>query len=103
MPNSLTGGQVPPRALDTVGLVDQGLGNAGTAGSAPTLEEGDTDPWALPQLKDTGQSWKELSVTGRALQVVVGVLKACGLLGGLYLFICSLDILSSAFQLLGSE
>lgn len=45
----------------------------------------------------------ELSVTGRALQVVVGVLKACGLLGGLYLFICSLDILSSAFQLLGSE
>ncbi|XP_020936843.1 sodium-dependent phosphate transport protein 2C isoform X2 [Sus scrofa] len=103
MPNSLTGGQVPPRALDTVGLVDQGLGNAGTAGSAPTLEEGDTDPWALPQLKDTGQSWKELSVTGRALQVVVGVLKACGLLGGLYLFICSLDILSSAFQLLGSK
>lgn len=42
-------------------------------------------------------------MTGRALQVVVGVLKACGLLGGLYLFICSLDILSSAFQLLGSE
>uniref|UniRef100_A0A8C2SIH2 Solute carrier family 34 member 3 n=1 Tax=Capra hircus TaxID=9925 RepID=A0A8C2SIH2_CAPHI len=28
---------------------------------------------------------------------------ACGLLGGLYLFICSLDILSSAFQLLGSK
>lgn len=35
MPNSLTGGQVPPRALDTVGLVDQGLGNAGI--SSPSV------------------------------------------------------------------
>uniref|UniRef100_A0A8C3X1I1 Solute carrier family 34 member 3 n=1 Tax=Catagonus wagneri TaxID=51154 RepID=A0A8C3X1I1_9CETA len=103
MSNSLSGGQVPPCALDTVGLADQGLGNAGTAGSAPALEDGDTDPWALPQLKDTGQPWKELSVAGRVLQGVTGVLKACGLLGGLYIFICSLDILSSAFQLLGSK
>lgn len=31
---------------------------AGTSGSAPILEDGDVDPWALPQLKDTGQSWK---------------------------------------------
>lgn len=45
----------------------------------------------------------ELSAAGRALRVLTGFLKACGLLGGLYLFICSLDILSSAFQLLGSE
>uniref|UniRef100_A0A452DZB7 Solute carrier family 34 member 3 n=1 Tax=Capra hircus TaxID=9925 RepID=A0A452DZB7_CAPHI len=40
---------------------------------------------------------------GPALRVLTGFLKACGLLGGLYLFICSLDILSSAFQLLGSK
>ncbi|XP_045878746.1 sodium-dependent phosphate transport protein 2C isoform X4 [Meles meles] len=58
MPNSLTGGQVPPPTLDTVGLVDRSLGNAGTSGSAPVLEEGEVDPWDLPQLKDTGQSWK---------------------------------------------
>lgn len=45
----------------------------------------------------------ELSTAGRVLRVLVGFLKACGLLGGLYLFICSLDILSSAFQLLSSE
>ena len=44
----------------------------------------------------------ELSAAGRVLRVLVGFLKACGLLGGLYLFICSLDILSSAFQLLSS-
>ncbi|XP_045878748.1 sodium-dependent phosphate transport protein 2C isoform X6 [Meles meles] len=103
MPNSLTGGQVPPPTLDTVGLVDRSLGNAGTSGSAPVLEEGEVDPWDLPQLKDTGQSWKELSVAGRVLRVVIGFLKACGLLGNLYLFICSLDILSSAFQLLSSK
>ncbi|XP_061055544.1 sodium-dependent phosphate transport protein 2C isoform X3 [Eubalaena glacialis] len=58
MPNSLTCAQAPPATLDTVGLVDQRLGNAGTSGSAPILEDGDVDPWALPQLKDTGQSWK---------------------------------------------
>lgn len=45
----------------------------------------------------------ELSSAGRALRVAVSFLKVCGLLGCLYLFICSLDILSSAFQLLGSE
>uniref|UniRef100_A0A8C0CHZ1 Solute carrier family 34 member 3 n=1 Tax=Balaenoptera musculus TaxID=9771 RepID=A0A8C0CHZ1_BALMU len=38
-----------------------------------------------------------------ALRVVAGFLKGCGLLGSLYLFICSLDTLSSAFQLLGSK
>ncbi|XP_068409767.1 sodium-dependent phosphate transport protein 2C isoform X2 [Eschrichtius robustus] len=103
MPNSLTCAQAPPATLDTVGLVDQRLGNAGTSGSSPILEDGDVDPWALPQLKDAGQSWKELSTAGRVLQVVAGFLKACGLLGSLYLFICSLDTLSSAFQLLGSK
>nr|XP_030694053.1 sodium-dependent phosphate transport protein 2C isoform X3 [Globicephala melas] len=103
MPSSLTCAQDPPATLDTVGLVDQRLGNAGTSGSAPILEDGDVDPWALPQLKDTGQSWKELSMAGRVLQGAADFLKACGLLGSLYLFICSLDILSSAFQLLGSK
>ncbi|XP_057575867.1 sodium-dependent phosphate transport protein 2C isoform X4 [Hippopotamus amphibius kiboko] len=103
MPNPLTSGQAPPATLDTVGLVDQRLGDAGPSGSASILEDGDTDPWALPQLKDTSQSWKELSVAGRVLHVAIGFLKACGLLGSLYLFICSLDILSSAFQLLGSK
>lgn len=103
MPSSLTDGQVPPGTLDTVGLVDRSLGNAGTSSSAPVLEKGDMDPWALPQLKDTGQSWKELSVASRVQRVAIGFLKACGLLGNLYLFICSLDILSSAFQLLGSK
>uniref|UniRef100_A0A4X2KG56 Solute carrier family 34 member 3 n=1 Tax=Vombatus ursinus TaxID=29139 RepID=A0A4X2KG56_VOMUR len=71
---------------------------------APDLEEeGETDPWALPQLKASGRSWKELSWAGRLRHVVIGVLKGFALLGLLYLFICSLDILSSAFQLLSSK
>lgn len=46
----------------------------------------------------------ELSAAGRVRRVLLGLLKACGLLlGSLYLFVCSLDTLSSAFQLLGSE
>ncbi|XP_075418579.1 sodium-dependent phosphate transport protein 2C [Tenrec ecaudatus] len=100
MSSPLTGGQAPHLAVH---MVDKSLENAGGFGSTLALDSGETDPWALPELKDTSQSWTELSVAGRVRRVVVGVLKACGILGNLYLFICSLDILSSAFQLLGSK
>ncbi|KAL4691659.1 hypothetical protein H8957_003225 [Semnopithecus entellus] len=103
MPSSLPGSQVPHPTLDAVDLVDRTLRNEATSSSAPVLEEGDTDPWALSQLKDTSQPWKELGVAGRLSRVAGGVFKACGLLGSLYFFICSLDVLSSAFQLLGSK
>ncbi|KAG8518624.1 Sodium-dependent phosphate transport protein 2C [Galemys pyrenaicus] len=103
MPDSLVGGRAPQPPGDTVGLADQSVRSAGVSGSAPVLEEGDADPWALPQLKGTGQAWKELSTAGRVRRVAVGFLKVCGILGSLYLFICSLDILSSAFQLVGSK
>ncbi|XP_035120140.2 sodium-dependent phosphate transport protein 2C isoform X5 [Callithrix jacchus] len=103
MPSSLPGSQVPHPTLDAVDLVDRTLRNTGTSSSAPVLQEGDTDPWALPQLKDTSQPWKELPIASRLRLVAGNLLKACGLLGCLYLFICSLDVLSSAFQLLGSR
>ncbi|KAK2120803.1 hypothetical protein P7K49_002189 [Saguinus oedipus] len=45
----------------------------------------------------------ELRTASRLRLVAGNLLKACGLLGCLYLFICSLDVLSSAFQLLGSR
>lgn len=102
MPNSLAGDQILHPTLDTVDLVDRSLRNAGTSSSAPGLEKGDTDPWAFPQLKDTGQL-KEISMASKLRRVVINFLKVCGLLGSLYFFICSLDILSSAFQLLGSK
>ncbi|XP_056394436.1 sodium-dependent phosphate transport protein 2C [Hyla sarda] len=61
------------------------------------------DPWALPELQPSGPSWRELNTKQRVKRVVFGVVKACLLIGFLYLFICSLDVLSSAFQLVGSK
>ncbi|XP_063100113.1 sodium-dependent phosphate transport protein 2C isoform X2 [Cavia porcellus] len=102
MPNSFAGGQVPHPTLSTINLVDSSLRNAGTSSSAPVLEEGSMKPWAFLQLKDTGKP-KESSMAARMQRLTIGFLKACGLLGSLYFFICSLDILSSGFQLLGSR
>lgn len=53
MPHPLTGGPAPPAPLDTVGLVDQRLGNAGTRdpgsqpppASLPTLLAPDSSHW----------------------------------------------------------
>ncbi|KAJ4946048.1 hypothetical protein JOQ06_023723 [Pogonophryne albipinna] len=69
----------------------------------PQLENREEDPWDLPELKDTGVSWSDLDSKGKTLRVLTGVLKAVMLLGFLYIFICSLDLLSSAFQLVGGK
>lgn len=61
------------------------------------------DPWDLPELKDGGIPWSALDTKGKVLRVLVSVLKIVLLLGFLYMFICSLDILSSAFQLVGGK
>lgn len=45
----------------------------------------------------------ELDTKGKIMRVLTGILKLALLLGFLYLFICSLDVLSSAFQLVGGE
>uniref|UniRef100_A0A665X0U5 Sodium-dependent phosphate transport protein 2B-like n=1 Tax=Echeneis naucrates TaxID=173247 RepID=A0A665X0U5_ECHNA len=46
---------------------------------------------------------KTLDTKGKVLRVLVSVGKLALLLGFLYMFICSLDILSSAFQLVGGK
>uniref|UniRef100_UPI0037E81725 sodium-dependent phosphate transport protein 2B-like n=1 Tax=Semicossyphus pulcher TaxID=241346 RepID=UPI0037E81725 len=61
------------------------------------------DPWDLPELTDTGVKWSELDTKGKIMRVLTGILKTITLLGLLYLFICSLDVLSSAFQLVGGK
>uniref|UniRef100_A0AAY4CCN4 Sodium-dependent phosphate transport protein 2B n=1 Tax=Denticeps clupeoides TaxID=299321 RepID=A0AAY4CCN4_9TELE len=61
------------------------------------------DPWDLPELRDTGLKWSDLDTKGKCLRVLTGVLKLTVLLGFLYMFVCSLDILSSAFQLVGGK
>ncbi|XP_068670838.1 sodium-dependent phosphate transport protein 2B-like [Montipora foliosa] len=78
-------------------------------GEAGTLNEQDSeiaeefDPWALPELQDLGPKWSELDGCGRVKRVFLVTLKIILLLGLLYLFICSLDFLSSAFRLLGGK
>lgn len=66
-------------------------------------EEEEMDPWSLPQLQSSGPSWSELDTCGKVKRVFMGILKTVLLIGFLYFFICSLDVLSSAFQLVGGK
>ncbi|KAM9678562.1 sodium-dependent phosphate transport protein 2B-like [Trichechus inunguis] len=61
------------------------------------------DTWDLPVLQDTGITWSERDTKGKILCVFQGIGKFIFLLGFLYLFVCSLDVLSSAFQLVGGK
>ncbi|MED6281369.1 hypothetical protein CHARACLAT_020698, partial [Characodon lateralis] len=66
-------------------------------------EPPEDDPWDLPELKDTGIKWSDLDTRGKIMRVLTSIVKLILLLGLLYLFICSLDVLSSAFQLVGGK
>ncbi|XP_035509562.1 solute carrier family 34 member 2b [Morone saxatilis] len=66
-------------------------------------EPDEEDPWDLPELKDTGVKWSELDTKGKIMRVLTALVKTVLLMGLLYLFICSLDVLSSAFQLVGGK
>ncbi|XP_048392502.1 sodium-dependent phosphate transport protein 2B isoform X2 [Stegostoma tigrinum] len=61
------------------------------------------DPWAVPKLEAVGIKWSDLSAAQKAVRVLTAVFKLVLLLGFLYVFVCSLDILSSAFQLVGGK
>ncbi|KAJ1061117.1 hypothetical protein K5549_012140 [Capra hircus] len=61
------------------------------------------DPWDLPELKDTGIKWSERDTKGKILCIFQGIGKFILLLVFLYFFVCSLDVLSSAFQLVGGK
>lgn len=45
----------------------------------------------------------DLDTKGKVMRVLTGIVKLILLLLFLYVFICSLDVLSSAFQLVGGE
>ncbi|KAJ8337662.1 hypothetical protein SKAU_G00366280 [Synaphobranchus kaupii] len=61
------------------------------------------DPWSVPELQDTGVKWADLDMKGKLLRVLFSVGKFGMLVGFLYMFVCSLDVLSSAFQLVGGK
>lgn len=66
-------------------------------------EEQELDPWEMPELKSTGPKWSEMNTKQRVLSVLLSITKFVALLGLLYFFVCSLDVLSSAFQLVGGK
>ncbi|KAM9449704.1 solute carrier family 34 member 2a [Clarias gariepinus] len=63
----------------------------------------DEDVWDVADVQDTGPSWADLEWKAKVFRVLVSVGKLVLLLGLLYTFVCSLDILSSAFQLVGGK
>ncbi|XP_067226485.1 solute carrier family 34 member 2b isoform X1 [Chanodichthys erythropterus] len=71
--------------------------------AAEESEPEEEDPWDLPELRDTGVKWSDLDTRGKVLRVLKSIVKFVLLVGLLYLFVCSLDILSSAFQLVGGK
>ncbi|PIK32898.1 hypothetical protein BSL78_30290, partial [Apostichopus japonicus] len=63
-------------------------------------EEEDAWKAALPALND-GPAWHELSWTERTLRLIWVIVRIILFLGFLYLFVCALSFLSSAFRLVG--
>ncbi|XP_038077506.1 sodium-dependent phosphate transport protein 2A-like [Patiria miniata] len=62
------------------------------------------DVWEPPDIQQLGVKWSDLTTGGKAHRVLVDwVLKPVCILALLYLFICSLDLMSSAFRLLGGK
>lgn len=66
--------------------------------------EQDEDAWnaALPDM-DTGPPWSELSTGEKAKRITINTTKVLFVLTLLYFFICSLDLLSSAFKLISGK
>jgi len=62
------------------------------------------DPYALAEdLKASGPAWSELTQQEKIKKTSITIGKFVALLGLLYMFICSLSFLSSAFRLLGGK
>uniref|UniRef100_A0A8D0B3P8 Sodium-dependent phosphate transport protein 2B n=1 Tax=Salvator merianae TaxID=96440 RepID=A0A8D0B3P8_SALMN len=61
------------------------------------------DPWTIPELQSTGVKWSDMDQKGKIQFILTGIGKFIALLGLLYFFVCSLDVLSSAFQLVGGK
>ncbi|XP_033824435.1 sodium-dependent phosphate transport protein 2B-like [Periophthalmus magnuspinnatus] len=96
----------PPQTMETQNNGKVRESQASPAHSTLDLineEKMEADPWDMPELNDTGVPWSALDTKGKVLRVVLSVGKLCLLLGFLYTFICSLDVLSSAFQLVGGK
>ncbi|RWS16412.1 sodium-dependent phosphate transport protein 2B-like protein [Dinothrombium tinctorium] len=70
---------------------------------SPPHKPHEVDPWELPELQDHSIPWSELDAWHKFKRIFVVIAKFLALATLLYLFICSLDFLSSAFRLVGGK
>ncbi|XP_052830937.1 sodium-dependent phosphate transport protein 2B [Octopus bimaculoides] len=61
------------------------------------------DPWNTPDLVDDSPKWSELDSKKKCLRIFTAIGKVILLTCFFYLFVCSLDFLSSAFRLIGGK
>ncbi|XP_047663475.1 solute carrier family 34 member 2b isoform X2 [Tachysurus fulvidraco] len=94
---------VSPPDLDTNSSKDAVVLPAYSTVALVDLDSDSINPWDLPELQDVGPKWSELDTKGKVLRVMTSIARLVLLLGFLYMFVCSLDILSSAFQLVGGK
>ncbi|XP_077391070.1 sodium-dependent phosphate transport protein 2B-like [Festucalex cinctus] len=102
-PRPQVGTESSPSFEDDKGGKDKAMTSAHSTVDLVNDEAPEEDPWELPELKDTGVKWSDLDTMGKIMRVLTAIIKLAMLLGLLYLFICSLDVLSSAFQLVGGK
>ncbi|XP_067893325.1 solute carrier family 34 member 2b [Heterodontus francisci] len=95
--------QLEGESKTTVNGSSQGPGLLPAHSTISLVKVEPEDPWALPKLEDTGIKWSDLNTGAKILRVLTAAVKIVLLVGFLYLFVCSLDILSSAFQLVGGK
>jgi len=61
------------------------------------------DPWDVADTQKFGTPWNELSQQEKTKRILMGIAKAIGLLALLYFFVCSLDLLSLGFRIVGGR
>lgn len=61
------------------------------------------DPWAIQELASFGKPWAELTDGEKVKRVFIGIGKGLAVLALLYFFVCSLDLLSLGFRLVGGR
>ncbi|NWH78432.1 NPT2A protein, partial [Piaya cayana] len=102
----LPGAHACPFTVGAVPCPDHGFpcpGSPGRLGEGRERYELDALPWQGPRLGLDELQKPELGCWARVQSICVSLLKVPLMFGFLYLFVCSLDVLSSAFQLAGGR
>lgn len=102
----LPGAHACPFAVGAVSCPDHGFlcpGSPGRLVESRERYELDALPWQGPRLGLEELQKPELGCWVRVQSICVSLLKVPLMFGFLYLFVCSLDVLSSAFQLAGGK